>query len=115
MSQIHFLGNRFKRVICLLRLQLTSIATLGSHCALQVLKGAKDEGFQTLLVCEKKRERLYRRFSFIDELIYSARMPAELAEQIMTESPKFCYAMDTLEVAKNKMNQYKITQGKKLP
>lgn len=48
---------------------MTSISTLGSHCALQVLKGAKDEGFQTLLVCEKKRERLYRRFSFIDELI----------------------------------------------
>jgi len=48
---------------------LTSIATLGSHCALQVLKGAKDEGFKTVLVCEKKRERLYRRFKFIDELI----------------------------------------------
>jgi len=48
---------------------MTSIATLGSHCALQVLKGAKDEGLKTLLVCEKKRERLYRRFSFIDELI----------------------------------------------
>ena len=48
---------------------MTSIATLGSHCALQVLKGAKDEGFKTLLVCEKKRERLYQRFGFIDELI----------------------------------------------
>ena len=29
-----------------------TIATLGSHCSLQVLKGAKDEGFRTLLVCE---------------------------------------------------------------
>ena len=48
---------------------MTSIATLGSHCALQVLKGAKDEGFKTVLVCEKKRERLYRRFKFIDKLI----------------------------------------------
>ena len=48
---------------------MTSIATLGSHCALQVLKGAKDEGFKTILICEKKRERLYRRFKFIDELI----------------------------------------------
>jgi 5-formaminoimidazole-4-carboxamide-1-(beta)-D-ribofuranosyl 5'-monophosphate synthetase len=48
---------------------LTSIATLGSHCALQVLKGAKDEGIKTILVCEKKREKLYRRFPFIDELI----------------------------------------------
>ncbi|HXX06393.1 MAG TPA: formate--phosphoribosylaminoimidazolecarboxamide ligase [Candidatus Bathyarchaeia archaeon] len=47
---------------------MTTITTLGSHCALQVLKGAKDEGLKTLLVCEKKRERLYRRFGFIDEL-----------------------------------------------
>jgi len=48
---------------------MVSVATLGSHCALQVLKGAKDEGLKTLLVCEKKRERLYRRFDFIDEMI----------------------------------------------
>ena len=48
---------------------MTSIATLGSHCALQVLKGAKDEGFKTILVSEKKREKLYRRFKFIDEII----------------------------------------------
>ncbi len=48
---------------------MTAIATLGSHCALQVLKGAKDEGFKTILVCEKKREKLYKRFRFIDELI----------------------------------------------
>lgn len=48
---------------------MKAIATLGSHCALQVLKGAKDEGLKTILVCEKKRERLYRRFGFIDEFI----------------------------------------------
>jgi len=48
---------------------MTSIATLGSHCALQVLKGAKDEGLKTFLVCEKTREKLYRRFNFIDEFI----------------------------------------------
>jgi len=48
---------------------LVSIATLGSHCALQVLKGAKDEGLKTVLVSEKKREKLYRRFNFIDEII----------------------------------------------
>jgi 5-formaminoimidazole-4-carboxamide-1-(beta)-D-ribofuranosyl 5'-monophosphate synthetase len=48
---------------------LAAIATLGSHCALQVLKGAKDEGLKSILICEKKREKLYRRFGFIDELI----------------------------------------------
>lgn len=46
-----------------------TIATLGSHCALQVLKGAKDEGLKTLLVCEKKRASLYERFGFIDSMI----------------------------------------------
>jgi 5-formaminoimidazole-4-carboxamide-1-(beta)-D-ribofuranosyl 5'-monophosphate synthetase len=45
-----------------------TIATLGSHCSLQVLKGAKDEGFRTLLVSERRRLGLYRRFDFIDEI-----------------------------------------------
>ena len=48
---------------------MVSVATLGSHCALQVLKGAKDEGLKTILVSEKKREKLYKRFKFIDEII----------------------------------------------
>ncbi|RNJ80495.1 MAG: DUF1297 domain-containing protein [Nitrosopumilus sp. B06] len=48
---------------------MTSVATLGSHCALQVLKGAKDEGLKTVLICEKKRESLYQRFPFIDEML----------------------------------------------
>ena len=47
---------------------MVSVTTLGSHCSLQVLKGAKDEGLKTILVCEKRRERLYRRFPFIDEI-----------------------------------------------
>ncbi|MDW0121028.1 MAG: formate--phosphoribosylaminoimidazolecarboxamide ligase [Nitrososphaeraceae archaeon] len=46
-----------------------TIATLGSHCSLQVLKGAKDEGLRTLLVCEKRRLGLYSRFGFIDEIV----------------------------------------------
>ena len=36
---------------------------------MQVLKGAKDEGFKTVLVCERKRQSLYSRFNFIDEMI----------------------------------------------
>ena len=48
---------------------MKSIATLGSHCALQLLKGAKDEKLETILICEQKRETLYRRFNFIDHII----------------------------------------------
>src|ERR1044072_1926055 len=46
-----------------------TIMTLGSHCSLQVLKGAKDEGFKTLLICDEKRFSLYKRFKFIDTII----------------------------------------------
>ena len=51
------------------------ISTLGSHCSLQVLKGAKDEGFKTLLICEKKRANLYKRFHFIDEIYFIDTFP----------------------------------------
>lgn len=46
-----------------------TIATLGSHSALQILKGAKDEGFKTLAIHTPQMASLYRRFSFIDEFI----------------------------------------------
>jgi len=49
--------------------KIYTIATLGSHCSLQVLKGAKEEGFKTLLICERKRLNLYKKFNFIDEMI----------------------------------------------
>jgi 5-formaminoimidazole-4-carboxamide-1-(beta)-D-ribofuranosyl 5'-monophosphate synthetase len=45
------------------------IATLGSHSSLQILKGAKDEGFKTLLITTPEREEFYRTFPFIDEFI----------------------------------------------
>lgn len=45
------------------------IATLSSHSALQILKGAKDEGFPTILICLKDRLALYKRFNFIDKII----------------------------------------------
>ena len=46
-----------------------TIATLGSHSALQILKGAHDEGFRTLAITNRKTERLYRSFAFVDEVI----------------------------------------------
>lgn len=39
-----------------------TIATLGSHSALDVSRGAKDEGFSTLVVCEKGREKTYNTY-----------------------------------------------------
>jgi 5-formaminoimidazole-4-carboxamide-1-(beta)-D-ribofuranosyl 5'-monophosphate synthetase len=46
-----------------------TIATLGSHTSLHLLKGAKEEGFKTAVVCEKGREVPYQRFNVADEYI----------------------------------------------
>ncbi len=45
------------------------IATLGSHTALQILKGAKDEGFETICICEKGKDKPYRSFGVADQVI----------------------------------------------
>ncbi len=45
------------------------IATLGSHSALQILKGAKDEGFKTLIITTPNRMEFYKTFPFIDEFM----------------------------------------------
>jgi 5-formaminoimidazole-4-carboxamide-1-(beta)-D-ribofuranosyl 5'-monophosphate synthetase len=39
-----------------------SIATIASHSALDVFDGAKDEGFKTIAVCQRGREKPYLRF-----------------------------------------------------
>ena len=45
------------------------IATLGSHTALQILKGAHDEGFKTLTICKKNATKPYTMFNVADEII----------------------------------------------
>lgn len=46
-----------------------TIGTLGSHSALQILKGAKDEGFKTLCIAKKGAEKVYKSFGVADEII----------------------------------------------
>ncbi|AAL62889.1 formate--phosphoribosylaminoimidazolecarboxamide ligase family protein [Pyrobaculum aerophilum] len=48
---------------------MVSIAVLASHSALDVLDGAKEEGFRTIAVAKKGRERAYREFPVVDKLI----------------------------------------------
>lgn len=47
---------------------IKTIATLGSHSALQILRGGKDEGFQTLVITTPDRTEFYGRFKFIDHV-----------------------------------------------
>lgn len=50
-------------------IQNYKIATLGSHSALQILKGAKDEGFETICICMKGRSKPYKSYKVADTII----------------------------------------------
>lgn len=45
------------------------IATMGSHTALQILHGARQEGMRNLVVCKKGTERAYKSYGVADEII----------------------------------------------
>ncbi|MBI2597198.1 DUF1297 domain-containing protein [Candidatus Daviesbacteria bacterium] len=48
-----------------------TIAVLGSHCALDVCRGVKDEGFKTLVISQRGREKTYQKYykNIVDECL----------------------------------------------
>ena len=64
------------------------IATMGSHSALQILKGARDEGMRNLVICKRGKESPYRHYPVADEMIlvddwsnWDAALEAELKKR----------------------------------
>ncbi|MBE8539596.1 formate--phosphoribosylaminoimidazolecarboxamide ligase [Geoglobus acetivorans] len=45
------------------------IGTIGSHSALNILKGAKEEGFETVCIVRKRESFVYRNFGVADHII----------------------------------------------
>ncbi|MBI2176019.1 formate--phosphoribosylaminoimidazolecarboxamide ligase [Candidatus Woesearchaeota archaeon] len=64
------------------------IATLGSHSALQILHGAKQEGFSTIAICERGRERPYQSYKVADEIILvdKFRDTVKLQQRLLKEN-----------------------------
>jgi 5-formaminoimidazole-4-carboxamide-1-(beta)-D-ribofuranosyl 5'-monophosphate synthetase len=51
-------------------LKEVTVGTIGSHSALEIMDGAKDENLKTICICQKGRELPYRRFKRLaDEII----------------------------------------------
>src|SRR3989344_6568316 len=46
-----------------------TICTLASHSALQIMKGARDEGIKNIAVAEKRNLKAYQSFGVCDEII----------------------------------------------
>jgi 5-formaminoimidazole-4-carboxamide-1-(beta)-D-ribofuranosyl 5'-monophosphate synthetase len=63
-----------------------AIAVLASHSALDVLDGARDEGFKTVAVAKTGRERAYREFPVVDHLIvlndYAELVESDVQERL---------------------------------
>ena len=62
-----------------------AIGTLGSHTALNIFKGAKEEGLRTVCICKKDYEIIYRRFPLADELILVDSFEELLDDKVQEE------------------------------
>lgn len=62
-----------------------TIATLGSHTALQIMKGARDEGFKTICICTPKTREPYDSFGVADEIMEIERFEdfPKIEEELM--------------------------------
>jgi len=54
--------NTIREIVSEYDTQNVRIGVLGSHSALEVAHGAKQEGFETVVVCQKGRERTYTKY-----------------------------------------------------
>ena len=58
------------------------VAVLGSHSALEIMDGAKDEGLETIVFCQKGRETPYQRFDRIADEIKIVKKFSEMSSAI---------------------------------
>lgn len=62
-----------------------TIGTLGSHSALNIFKGAKEEGFKTLSICKKEDTIVYSKFPLVDKIIIVKNFTELLDEKLQQQ------------------------------
>ena len=63
-----------------------TVGTLGSHSALDVADGAHDEGFRTVVVCQRGREVPYQRLRrIVDETLVLPKFSDVMGEAVQAE------------------------------
>ena len=79
------------------------IGVLGSHSALEVMDGAKDEGLETIVFCQKGREVPYQRFSRIADEIMIFKKFNDL---VMAKNQKMLRDSSTIIVPHRSLTAY---------
>ncbi|MDQ4074449.1 MAG: formate--phosphoribosylaminoimidazolecarboxamide ligase family protein [Thermoproteota archaeon] len=73
-----------------------SVGVIGSHSALEIMDGAKDEGLRTVCICEKGRELPYIKFKrLVDEFIMVDKFP----DILFRENQEKLVSLNTILVA----------------
>jgi len=86
--------------------QKITVGTIGSHSALNIFKGAKEEGFNTICVCKKESEIVYKRFPLADQLI----MVKDYAELLDEQTQQKLREENTILVPHGSFNAYVGTE-----
>ena len=88
-------------------LEKVSIGTLGSHSALNIFKGAKEEDFRTVCICTRSREIVYRKFQLVDEFIFVEKFSDLLNKEVQ----KRLRELNTILVPHGSFNAYIGMEG----
>ncbi|WP_202320294.1 formate--phosphoribosylaminoimidazolecarboxamide ligase [Archaeoglobus neptunius] len=78
------------------------IGTIGSHSALNILKGAKDEGFGTVCICRERERKVYESFGVADRFIIVKDYRDLLEERIQGKLRE----MNTILIPHGSFNAY---------
>ena len=83
--------------------KIPRIGVLGSHSALEIMDGAKDEGLATAVICQKGRETPYKRFSRIADTIITLDRFKDMAS---AENQKMLRDTNTMIVPHRSLTAY---------
>src|SRR5674476_1059854 len=66
------MNNKIKETLGDYNPKKIHVGVLGSHSALEIASGAKQEGFKTVVVCQNGREKTYARYyrNIFDKFIF---------------------------------------------
>ncbi len=78
------------------------IGTIGSHSALNILKGAKEEGFETICICRKEQKFVYELFGVADVFLEVKDFRQLLDESVQ----KKLIEMNTILIPHGSYNAY---------
>ncbi|MEM2103800.1 MAG: formate--phosphoribosylaminoimidazolecarboxamide ligase [Candidatus Bathyarchaeia archaeon] len=87
-------------------LKKLAIGTIGSHSALNIFKGAKEEGFRTVCICKQKDAIVYKKFPLADELV----MVDDFTELLKDEVQEKLRKLNTVIVPHGSFTAYLSTE-----